>query len=526
MARRAAATGQRRGAAKLSLNPSGRTRPIWYRSGTVPQKRPLRASIRTEVCIVGAGIAGLTTAYLLATSGKKVVVLDEKPIGGGETGRTSAHLASALDDRFTRLIRLHGVKTTRLHYQSHAAAIDLIERIAREEALDCDFARLDGYLFLPEGRPDSLLQKELAAARRVGVAGVQMLDRTPAGGKIQRPCLRFPAQARFHPLKYLAGLARVLERQGVRIFCGQRMMDLAGNGPVKAKLRGGLVVTADAGVSATNVPTPINNWVAIYTKQAPYRTYVIGVQIPDGAVSDALYWDFADPYHYVRLVSEPNRTVLLVGGEDHKTGQPSGPPARPFKLLEDWTRALFPAAGRVVSRWSGQVNEPGDGMAYIGRVPTRQHKACFVITGDSGMGLTHGTLGAMLVSDLILGRPNPWQAIYDPRRRALRAPGEFLKENVNAAAQLRDYLTPGQEPSVRDIPRGRGAVIRQGLSKLAVYRDDGGKLHKRSAVCPHLQCVVRWNGVENSWDCPCHGSRFDARGGLIMGPSIDDLRPA
>jgi Rieske Fe-S protein len=177
----------------------------------------------------------------------------------------------------------------------------------------------------------------------------------------------------------------------------------------------------------------------------------------------------------------------------------------------------------VVARWSGQVAEPDDGFAFIGRVPTRGHAGCYVITGDSGMGLTHATLGAMLVTDLAMGRENPWAKAYDPARGAWRAAGEFVKENVNAAAQLADYVKPGEVSSVEEIAPGCGAVMRDGASRLAVYRDEAGTVHSLSAVCPHLKCSVRWNGTEKSWDCPCHGSRFDAKGKLIMGPSIDDL---
>jgi Rieske Fe-S protein len=282
--------------------------------------------------------------------------------------------------------------------------------------------------------------------------------------------------------------------------------------------------SGNAAIAATNIPTPINNWVGIYTKQAPYRTYVVALALPADAAADVLCWDMADPYHYVRLVTPGGRTALLVGGEDHKTGQPGKEePAARFERLETWARRWFPAAGSAVARWSGQVNEPADGIAFIGRVPTRHHSACYVITGDSGMGLTHGTLGAMLVTDLILRRANSWEHLYSPDRKVLKAPGAFVSENINAATQFSDYLTPGEVSSEDQIPRGQGAIIRRCLKKLAVYRDDHGHVHTRSAICPHLKCIVHWNSLERSWDCPCHGSRFTGTGELITGPSIDNL---
>lgn len=508
-------------------NPSGTTIPAWYDSAAIPDFPPLTAATRADVCVVGAGIAGLTTAYFLARAGKRVIVLDEKPVAGGETGRTSAHLASALDDRFSALERRLGVERTRQHYESHAAAIDAIERIARDHNIDCDFARLDGLLFRDDDAHGPDLDKELEAAQRAGVPGVQLLAKPSFRGAPPRPCISFPRQGRFHPLRYIVGLTRTLQEMGVRIHTGARVRDLAGDGPVVAELDSGVKVTADFGIAATNIPTPINNWVGIYTKVAPYRTYMIALEMRQAAIPDALYWDTADPYHYVRVHHANDRSLLLVGGEDHKTGQPENldGPAR-FHRLETWARRWFDGLGAVTHRWSGQVSEPDDGVAFIGRVPTANHKACFVITGDSGMGLTHSTLGGMLIADLILGNHNPWQDLYDPARKPWTAAGEFIKQNVNAVAQMTDYLKPAEVDSPNEIAPGHGAVVRQGLKRLAVYREPSGALHTCSAICPHLKCVVRWNDTEHSWDCPCHGSRFDAHGKLIMGPAIDDLERA
>jgi Rieske Fe-S protein len=239
--------------------------------------------------------------------------------------------------------------------------------------------------------------------------------------------------------------------------------------------------------------------------------------VPREQLTDALYWDNVDPYHYVRLENE----VLIVGGEDHKTGQ--GPTDDPFAKLEVWAREKFPMCRDVKYRWSGQVQEPADGVAFIGKAPTAKENV-YVITGDSGMGLTHGTLGAMLITDLIMNRPNSWAKIYDPSRKQTNT--EFVKENVNAVATFVDYLTPGEIKSEDELQPGEGALMRKGLGKLAVYRDDAGTVHKCSATCTHLGCVVSWNKIEKSWDCPCHGSRFDPVGKVLMGPAIDDLSPA
>ena len=508
------------------MNNSGVSMSIWFQGIKVPHYRPPRGKVHADVCVVGAGIAGLTTAYLVAREGKSVVVLDERPIGSGQTGRTSAHLASAIDDRFVEIERQHGVEGSRLAYQSHAAAIDTIERISREEKIECEFTRLDGFLSPIESDPPGFLDQELAAANRAGFEDVEKLA---IGGLDRGPCLRFGGQARFQPLLYLVGLALAITRMGGRIYTGKRVKDVQGADPKKkkpgfAQLQGGNRVTADYMVVATNTPAPINDWFGIYTKQAAYQTYVIGAAVPRGAVADALYWDTGDPYHYVRLHRPrgSRNDFLLIGGEDHKTGQfpESG---APFTKLESWGRQKFPMMARVRYRWSGQIQEPADGAAFIGRALTANQNV-FVATGDSGMGLTHGTIAGLLITDLIMGRKNPLERLYAPSRKMLNR--EFVRENVNALAQYKDLLTGGDVRSVKGIPKGHGAVVRDGMTKVAVYRDPTGKIHRHSAICTHLQCIVQWNPVEKTWDCPCHGSRFDPEGKVLMGPAVDDLPAA
>lgn len=503
----------------------GVTLSSWYPNVHIPVYAPLTKSTDTDVCIVGAGIAGLTTAYLLASAGKRVVVLDQGPIGSGQTGRTSAHLASAIDDRFFEIERQHGQEASRLTYESHAAAIDTIERIAKTEHIDCDFKRLDGILSAHPDAPPDILDRELAAAQRAGFTSTEIL---PSAGIHNSRALRFPNQARFHPLAYLVGLATAIKRLGGHIHTGRRVKDVQGAHPIKAvaaraTLDAHTHVSAEHIVVATNTPAPINDWMGIYTKQAAYRTYVVALTIPPDAVPDALYWDTGDPYHYVRLQPLPSgETLLLVGGEDHKTGQfPAASP--PFLNLETWARHHYPLAGEVRHRWSGQVQESADGLAFIGHAMTKKENV-FVATGDSGMGLTHGTIAGLLITDQILGKPNPWEKLYDPSRKTLNT--EFLSELANTVSQYKDLVTPGEVSSAEEIPKGQGAILRDGLSKLAVYRDDEGRLHKHSALCTHLGCVVQWNPVEHSWDCPCHGSRFACKGKAVLGPAITDLSAA
>ena len=503
---------------ELHMQAPAQTRSLWMWY-PVPEFAPLTTDARTEVCVIGAGIAGMTTAYMLAKKGRKVIVVDDGPVGNGMSARTTAHLMSAIDDRFYELERLHGEEGARMAAQSHAAAIDAIEAIVKHESIDCDFARVDGYLFLPpDGDADELVL-ESGAALRAGVVGLDWVARAPIDGIDTGRCLRFPRQGQFHPLKYLNGVARALERFGCPIYSNVHASSVEDGEKPVVQTSTGHRIECDAVVVATNVP--FNDRVAIHTKQAPYLTYVIAMRVPRGSVVPALYWDTLDAYHYVRL-NAPDGDVLIVGGEDHKTGQADDAETR-YSRLELWARERFPVAREVLHRWSGQVMETMDYLAYIGRNPGDRN--VYIATGDSGMGMTHGTIAGIIIADLIHGVAVPWADLYDPSRVTLKSAREFARENANVAWQYTDWLKAGDVDSIANIQPGSGAVVRRGVHVIAAYRDATGELHEMSAACTHLGCVVRWNHNENTWDCKCHGSRFDALGEVLSGPAVEALRP-
>ena len=494
---------------------------LWMATANTPIQSRLKESIRTEVCIIGAGIAGLSTAYLLGLEGRSVVVLDDGLIGGGMTGRTTAHLTNAYDDRYMEIERLHGADAARLTADSHTGAINKVSEIVTGEEIDCDFERVDGYLFAFSPDDLELLEDELKATHRAGLIDVGKVPRAPLESFDTGVALRFPRQGQFHPLKYMNGLARAIVRDGGRIFGQTHATKIEGGSSVRVDTSQGPSVTSEAVVVATN--SPVNDRVAIHTKQAPYVTYVMGVLVPKASVTRALYWDTGDPYHYVRLQRDEDDQyhVLIVGGEDHKTGQANDGHERHGRL-EQWTRERFPQMLDVKFRWSGQVMEPVDGLAFIGRNPLDDENV-YIATGDSGQGMTHGTIAAMLLTDLIQGRQNKWENLYNPSRIRVKSLPEYASENINVAEQYADYVTAGDVKSAAEVKRGCGAIMRDGLSKIAVYRDEAGNVHKFSAVCQHLGCVVAWNSTEQTWDCPCHGSRYSADGRVYQGPTNSDL---
>jgi glycine/D-amino acid oxidase-like deaminating enzyme/nitrite reductase/ring-hydroxylating ferredoxin subunit len=511
---------------------AGANLSLWEATTPADALNPLHEDMGTDVCIVGAGIAGLSVAYTLTRIGRRVVVLDDGLIGRGMTARTTAHLVNALDDRYYDLEKYYGEDGALLAAQSHSAAIDRVEEVVKREKIDCDFARLDGYLFEPPNESLKNLEREYEACRRSGLE-VEWVKRAPIDDFDTHRAIRFPRQAQFHPLKYLRGLAQFISRTGGRIFTGTKVLEAIGGDDATVKTADNFTVRAKAIVIATN--SPINDRYVIHTKQAPYTTYVIGLPIAAGDVNHALFWDTAEragmetglgpiPYHYVRVAKgdHEGEEILIVGGEDHKTGQADDFEVR-FERLQDWAQTRWPKAKDVVFRWSGQVMEPVDGLGYIGRNPADKDNV-YVVTGDSGNGMTHGTIAGMLIPELIWRGDHAWAKLYDPSRLTLRASPDFAKENINVAKQFVDYFT-GSDAPLDQLQRGEGATVRRGIHKVAAYRDENGMLHEFSAVCPHLKCIVHWNGSEKSWDCPCHGSRFDALGHVLNGPAVSDLAP-
>lgn len=515
------------------------TTSIWQGTFEVQHYPKLNADAKVDVCVIGAGIAGLSVAYHLAREGKKVMVLDDGPIGDGETARTTAHLTNAMDDRIYWLEQVHGPEGARLTVESHGAAINRIQQIVQLESIDCDFERLDGYLLAREpGKPEELM-KEAEACQRVGLSDVSLVERAPIATFESGTALRFPGQGQFHILKYLSGLATaIVDKYHGVIHCDTHVEGVEGGDPCTVKCEGGVTVTASCVVVCTNAS--ISDYVRTHAISESMRTYVIAAVVPRGSVEKALYWDTGSPYHYVRIQpldnpdGAPNKgevmyDALIVGGEDHKVAHADDGEDR-WANLERWMRQRWTQAGEVIFRWSGQVMEPNDGLAYIGRNPDGAENV-FMASGDSGQGMTHGTIAGMLLSDMVLGKENPWATLYDPKRITLRARpmGEIAKHNVDVIGQYaKGWLAPAEVKSHDEIPPGEGRLMRRGAKKIAVYKDESGKVTEKSAVCTHLKCIVEWNGTEKSWDCPCHGSRFGPTGEVLNGPAImalEDVEP-
>lgn len=502
-----------------------RSRSCWMSETEIAHDGALKNDVECDVVIIGSGIAGLSAAYELVQRGKSVVVIDRGAIGGGMTARTTAHLASALDDYYSELVKVHGEDSARSYFRSQAAAIDRIEAICAAENADADFARVDGYLFPAHPDDEADLEEEFACCEQLGIP-VSWADSAPIAAFDTGRAIRFANQARIHPGRYLAALAGAVQRAGGRLFPDTAYVaDDETGGKVEIETEAGFRIRAAAAVFATN--SPVNDRVVIHTKQTPMRSYAIAGPVPAGSVTDALYWDTLEAYHYVRLQPLGNdRDLLIVGGEDHRTGEADDMNER-FEALVRWTRERFPAFGEPEYRWSGQVLEPIDFMPFSGRNPGNGN--IHIHSGDSGQGITNGVAGALTIAALIGGEPAPFAALFEPSRKPVTSRpslANFIEGQLGAAKNFAEYLGPGEVASEDDLSPGEGAIIRDGLHKLAVYRGEDGTLLRRSAVCTHAGCLVHWNSLEVCWDCPCHGSQFAPDGAVLNGPATHPLAAA
>ncbi len=497
--------------------PQPQTSSYWIDSAPLPPFPKVERDGRFDAIVVGAGITGLTAAYLLARAGRSVAVLERGTAARIDTGHTSAHLTMATDTRLTELVDRFGRDHAQAAWDAGLAAIARIESIVGDEEIDCAFEWVDGYLHAPagEGRDQAAesFRQEAALAADLGFDAAFVEDVPFAGG----PGIRFENQARFHPRRYLAGVARAITDRGGQIFERSEASEFCAD-PLSVTVKRH-TLRCDELIMATHNPlvgvSSLAGATVFQTKLALYTSYVVAGRVAQGTVPDGLYWDTADPYHYLRIEPRSGHDVVIFGGEDHKTGQVEDTAAC-YEALERTLRMLVPAV-EITHRWSGQVIETPDGLPYIGAMADHQYAA----TGFAGNGMTFGTLGAMMTTDAILGIRNPWADLFEPGRAAVRRGlWEYLKENVDYPYyMIRDRFAGADGRSLRSVKRGEGKIIERKDGKVAAYRDGSGKTVVRSAICTHMGCVVGWNGAERTWDCPCHGSRFRPDGSVISGPA-------
>ena len=492
-------------------------KPLWD-DVPLPSFPGLKKSAEVDVVVVGAGLTGITAAYLLKQAGCRVALLDRRSVGGTDTGCTSAHLTVVVDQDLLSLAETFGEDHARAVWDAGFAAIDQIDSLVQELGIDCEFSWVPGFRHVPfDGDGPSAeadrkkLDAEAALANAIGF-DVTPVDRTPL---VDRPGWRIENQAVFHPRKYLRRLLEAIPGDGSFVCENSEAAFDASSGECEVD---GHRIKAPHVVVATHNPIVGRSSQAaaalLQTRLALYTSYVVSSPLPDDDALRGCYWDTSSPYRYIRVDRGDDGPRLIAGGEDHKTGQASDT-REAYAALERWLRKLVPGVD-LQHRWSGQVIETNDGLPLIGDVGANQ----FIATGYAGNGMTFGTLSAMMARDAITRRTNPWTALFGPDRWALRhKPWDYLRENADYPYYLvRDRFAGAQSRTFRSVLRGTGKLVEHDGQIVAAYRDERGKLTTLSAICTHLGCRVGWNTAEQTWDCPCHGSRFSSTGEVLAGP--------
>ncbi len=504
---------------KRILSRDGSTVSIWQEGvfEASSKKGSFNSNTVYDVLIVGGGITGLTAALLLQKAGKMCLLAEAKTLGHGTTSGTTAHINTYVDTSYYQIKKDFGKEGAELVAEATKEAIDLVYRNVKEYNIDCGFEFLPGLLYAETEKQGSELEEIYRASEEAGVS-VRIGSEIPIPVSFKKT-ICYESQAQFHPIKYILGLASEFQKLGGIISENTFVRSLDSSDSIHTAHTDLFPIQATNVIYATHIPPGIN---LLHFRCAPYRSYAVGVKVPDHLYPEAVVYDMQNPYHYFRSHNISGQKYLIVGGEDHKTGH--GDPDESFKRLEQYVKDIYKSA-TIEYRWSAQYYEPVDGLPYIGKLPGVA-EGIYVGTGYSGNGITYGTIAAKILSDLIVGEKSRFQKIFSPSRiKPVAGFQEFVKENSDVAYKfIADRFGAEEIGSLSEIEPDTGAVIEYNKEKLAIYKDIAGKLHALNPVCTHAKCIVNWNNSEKSWDCPCHGARYDTAGNVLNGPASKNLQ--
>jgi glycine/D-amino acid oxidase-like deaminating enzyme/nitrite reductase/ring-hydroxylating ferredoxin subunit len=489
----------------------------WVDSTAAPERPRLEGSVEVDVAIVGAGIVGLTAARLLKRSGKTVAVVEMDRIVRGVTGYTTAKITSGHSTIYQRLESTHGQDVARSYATVNQLALKQMAGWIEEDGIACDFQRRPNFVYSEATEQESSIEMEAAAARRAGLK-VSLVTETDLPYAIAA-AVRLEDQAQFHPRKYLLHFARDVDGDGSHIFENSRVVDVSEGKLCEVKTERGRILARHV-ILATHYPFWDRG--LLFPRVHPKRSYAIAGPLEASPAPDGMYISVDEPTRSIRTIPDGDRTLLMVGGNGHGAGQKQDT-GHEYEDLERWMSARF-GISEVSHRWSTQDGITVDMLPYAGTA-RRGSDRVYTATGFGKWGMTNGTAAAMVISDAILGLTNEFSSLFDPHRLTVKASAtKFVSENVKVARHwLGDRVLHPQGASFDDLEPGQAAVKGVGLHQVAGYRDEAGALHAVSATCTHLGCIVAWNEAEKSWDCPCHGSRFDPDGRVLHGPAVKDL---
>jgi len=490
--------------------------PVWAPATEPRPFRPLASDEHVDVVVVGGGIVGLLTAYECKQAGLRVVVLEAGHVGSGETLRTTAHVTAQLDVGWSKIVGDIGPGLTRLLWTEAMVGIHTLESLVQTLQVQCGWRRLSGWRFTEDERGLKALRDEAQAAATAGIP-LEFVENGLALPWHTVGALRCDEQAQLHPGPFVEALARAIDGDGSHVHEHTRALEIRDEPEPVVVTTNGLVRGRHV-IVATHAP--FNNRLLLQTKIAHYRSYAVALHTPLD-LPDGLYWDDAEPYHYLRSAEVGGRRLVIVGGEDHRTGQDHHTTDRHVEL-ERWALERLPGS-TVVQRWSGQILEPVDGLPYVGRNSLERN--VYEATGFSGTGWAYGALAARILTDTVRGIVHPLaETLAATRVTPIASAKRYIQENAAFPWHFFGDRLSSESTQIEKLPRGQGQLfMSRALRKVAVYRDAAGELHAYSPICPHMGCIVDFNQAESSWDCPCHGSRFDVHGAVLNGPATQGL---
>ncbi len=502
----------------MMTNSSEKQISFWIDSTPTTAYPAFSNRIAVDVAIIGAGIVGLTAAIQLKKAGKTVAVIESGHIAAGASGHTTAKVTSLHQLIYADLIHQIGVSKARLYGESNQAAIEFIAGLVAAEQIDCDFSRQSAYTFAEPATELDQIKAEVNAAIKLGLPA-SFVQETSLPFAIAG-AIKFDNQAQFHVRKYLLHLAQTIPGDGSHLLERTRVLQVEEDqeNPCQVVTEHGVINAHDV-IVATHLP--ILDQGLFFAKTYPQRSYLVAAKIDPTKAPEGMFIGSGKDSHSIRTTPYQDGLLLLVGGEGHKVGTVTDTEAC-YQKLETYVRNHF-EIDTFAYRWSNQDMVSFDGLPYVGKLTPFSHHT-YVATGFSLWGMSKGTMSGMLLSDLILGKENPYAELYDSTRATPFLEPDLLKSGIDVAARwVGDRLKNLESSTLTEVPKGEGKLLTINGEKIAAYRDEQGAVHAVSAVCPHLACIVSWNNAEMSWDCACHGSRFSCDGKVLHGPSVKDL---
>lgn len=495
----------------------GKPTSIWLGTTPTTSYPPLPGNVDVDVAIIGGGIVGVSTASFLAGKGLKVALLERGRILSGVTGFTTAKVTSLHNLIYKDLIDKFGTEKARLYGEANEWAIRHIRDSATSKGIDCDLVDEPSYTYAMSDDTLRSVEEEVSAAQSLGLPA--SFEKPVTLPFECRGAVRFDRQLRFHPRKYLLRIAEEAAAAGVSIFESTIVTDVEESGgrcTVKTDLGN---VTCRFVVVASHFP--IYDPAMYFARLYPTRSYAMAVKV-GGALPEGMFVSAEEPERSIRRQLYEDGEILIIGGENHKAGQDHDTRER-YRALVDWSRENFQVE-EVLYRWSTQDNGTPDTLPYVGKIK-KGWDHIFIATGFGGWGIANGTMSGKLISDQILGHQNPWTDVFDPNRSEIKAAGKMATENLDVAKHLiGDKLRGPDHLNVDEIAPGEAKIIDSLEGKAGVFRDEQGVVHAVMPKCTHMGCDLHWNTAEQSWDCPCHGSRFDADGVVLHTPAVTNLK--